>query len=133
MKAKIHPTYHVTTVSCGCGNKFVTRSTVEEMKVEICFSCHPFYTGRQKFVDTAGRVEKFTRKYGWTDSDKTEDVKLELKSSTKAAPKTKAEAKADKSLGDLGGKADDKKAKKAPAKKAAAKKAPAKKKAAKKA
>ncbi len=64
MKAKIHPKYVTSQVSCGCGNTFETRSTRPEIKVEICSNCHPFYTGQQKFVDTAGRVEKFQKKYG---------------------------------------------------------------------
>jgi large subunit ribosomal protein L31 len=63
MKEKIHPKYQRCTVTCGCGNSFQTRSTREKMNVEICSNCHPFYTGKQKFVDTAGRVEKFMRKY----------------------------------------------------------------------
>ena len=64
MKADIHPKYATSVVTCGCGNKFETRSTRPEIKVEICSNCHPFYTGQQKFVDTAGRVEKFQKKYG---------------------------------------------------------------------
>ncbi len=64
MKADIHPKYVNTVVTCGCGNTFETRSTQPEIKVEICSNCHPFYTGQQKFVDTAGRVEKFQKKYG---------------------------------------------------------------------
>jgi large subunit ribosomal protein L31 len=64
MKDKIHPKYMTTEVKCGCGNTFSTGSTRETLKVEICSSCHPFYTGQQKFVDTAGRVEKFQKKYG---------------------------------------------------------------------
>ena len=63
MKKDIHPKYHLCTVTCGCGNTFTTRSTKEKLNVEICSNCHPFYTGKQKFVDTAGRVEKFLRKY----------------------------------------------------------------------
>jgi large subunit ribosomal protein L31 len=63
MKEKIHPKYVICTVTCGCGNTFQTRSTREKLAVEICSNCHPFYTGKQKFVDTAGRVEKFLRKY----------------------------------------------------------------------
>lgn len=59
MKAEIHPQYLDTKVICGCGNTFETRSTVSEIKVEICSACHPFYTGKQKLVDTAGRVDKF--------------------------------------------------------------------------
>lgn len=64
MKAEIHPKYVECKVTCGCGETFMTRSTKPEIKVEICSACHPFYTGRQKFVDTAGRVEKFLRRYG---------------------------------------------------------------------
>jgi len=63
MKAGIHPEYKRAVVICICGNTFVTRSTGGDMKLEICSSCHPFYTGRQKLVDTAGRVERYNRKY----------------------------------------------------------------------
>jgi large subunit ribosomal protein L31 len=63
MREKIHPAYHEVKVSCACGNVFVTRSTKKELKVEICSNCHPFYTGKQKFLDTAGRIEKFHNKY----------------------------------------------------------------------
>jgi large subunit ribosomal protein L31 len=65
MKKDIHPKYVETTVTCGCGNAFKTHSTLKEIRVEICSECHPFYTGKQKFVDTAGRVEKFQKKYNW--------------------------------------------------------------------
>jgi len=65
MKAKIHPDYVDCTVTCACGNQFKTRSTVAELNIEICGNCHPFFTGKQKFVDTAGRVEKFRQRYGW--------------------------------------------------------------------
>lgn len=64
MKKDIHPKYEKITVRCACGNTVITRSTKKEMKVEICSKCHPFFTGKQKFVDTAGRVEKFEKKYG---------------------------------------------------------------------
>jgi large subunit ribosomal protein L31 len=64
MKDGIHPEYVEASVVCGCGNKFKTRSTRAKIHVEICSACHPFYTGKQKFVDTAGRVEKFLKKYG---------------------------------------------------------------------
>ena len=64
MKKKIHPKYVETTVKCGCGNTFQTRSTVSEITVDICNSCHPFYTGKLKYVDTAGRIEKFQSKFG---------------------------------------------------------------------
>jgi large subunit ribosomal protein L31 len=63
MKDNIHPNYVVTKVTCGCGNSFVTRSTQPEMKVDICNACHPFYTGKLKYVDTAGRIEKFQKKF----------------------------------------------------------------------
>lgn len=64
MKKDIHPEYHLASVRCACGNEFQVGSTLKEIKVEICSQCHPFYTGKQKLVDTAGRVEKFMRKYG---------------------------------------------------------------------
>ncbi len=63
MKEGIHPKYFETQVSCGCGNKFVTRSTRKELKVDICDQCHPFYTGNLKFADTAGRIDKFKKKF----------------------------------------------------------------------
>ncbi len=63
MQADIHPEYHETNVHCGCGNTFTTRSTRKELKVDICNMCHPFYTGKLKFVDTAGRIEKFKNKF----------------------------------------------------------------------
>ncbi len=62
MKTDIHPEYVIAEVSCTCGNTFTTRSTKSEIRVEICSNCHPFYTGRQKLVDTGGRVERFQRK-----------------------------------------------------------------------
>jgi len=64
MKKDIHPEYVEATVTCACGNTFTTRSTKKEIRVEICSQCHPFFTGKQKFVDSAGRVEKFKKKYG---------------------------------------------------------------------
>ena len=64
MKADIHPNYKTATVVCGCGNTFETRSTKDKIVVEICSNCHPFYTGKQKYVDTAGMVERFQRKWG---------------------------------------------------------------------
>lgn len=64
MKSGTHPEYKETTVTCSCGNKFVTRSTLErDLHVEVCSQCHPFFTGKQKIVDTAGRVDKFRKKY----------------------------------------------------------------------
>lgn len=64
MKKDIHPEYREIGVACACGNTFRIRSTSGDIHVEICSNCHPFYTGKQKYVDTAGRVEKFQRKYG---------------------------------------------------------------------
>ena len=63
MKEKIHPKYELTTISCVCGNSIETRSTVKNIKTEICSACHPFFTGKQKLVDTAGRIERFRKKY----------------------------------------------------------------------
>jgi large subunit ribosomal protein L31 len=67
MKEAIHPKYEPTTITCACGNVIETRSTARDIKVEICSSCHPFFTGKQKLVDTAGRVERFKRKYNIKD------------------------------------------------------------------
>lgn len=65
MKADIHPSYAEIKVTCSCGNEFMTRSTLgEDLQVEVCSACHPFYTGKQKIVDTGGRVDKFRKKYG---------------------------------------------------------------------
>ena len=66
MKEGIHPKYVETKVKCGCGNAFETRSTQKEIKVDICNQCHPFYTGKLKFIDTAGRIEKFQKKFQTT-------------------------------------------------------------------
>jgi large subunit ribosomal protein L31 len=64
MKAGIHPEYHEVEVRCACGNTFTTKSTSSELRLEICNACHPFYTGKQKLIDTAGMVERFERRYG---------------------------------------------------------------------
>jgi large subunit ribosomal protein L31 len=64
MKKDIHPAYHQVNVTCACGNSFVVNTTTSKLSVDICNECHPFYTGKQKLLDTAGRVEKFMRKYG---------------------------------------------------------------------
>ncbi len=65
MKAKVHPSYHDIAVTCSCGNTFKTRSTTSnDLRIEVCSACHPFYTGKQKIIDTAGRVDKFRRRYG---------------------------------------------------------------------
>jgi large subunit ribosomal protein L31 len=82
MQKDIHPKYEETTVSCGCGNKFTTRSTRKNILVEICSACHPFYTGKMKFVDATGRVEKFQKKYNWSS-----------RKTAEAAPEAAAEQK----------------------------------------
>ncbi len=82
MNHAIHPDYLNCTITCSCGNTFETRATREALKVEICGQCHPFYTGRQKFVDTAGRIQRFQEKYKWKG-----DV-VEAASKKKKAPKT---------------------------------------------
>jgi large subunit ribosomal protein L31 len=64
MKKNVHPEYQDCQVICACGNTFTTRSTKKEIRVEICSSCHPFFTGKQKLLDSAGRIEKFKKKYG---------------------------------------------------------------------
>ncbi len=81
MKAKIHPKYFECTVTCGCGATFTTGATREKITVEICSSCHPFFTGTQKFVDTAGRVEKFQKKFG---GEYFKNIKNKKASTTKA-------------------------------------------------
>jgi large subunit ribosomal protein L31 len=73
MKPSIHPTYKEVQITCSCGNAFVTRSTIEDrdkILLEVCSACHPFYTGTQKIVDTAGRVDRFRQKYGTRGKDK---------------------------------------------------------------
>lgn len=76
MKAAIHPSYNEVNVHCACGNTFTTRSTHKgSISVEICAACHPFFTGKQKLMDTAGRVERFRRKYAKSDAGKAEAAK----------------------------------------------------------
>jgi large subunit ribosomal protein L31 len=71
MQAEIHPSYEMINDSCACGNKFETRSTLgEDLRVDLCSGCHPFFTGTQKIVDSAGRVERFAKKYGNMDYTK---------------------------------------------------------------
>jgi large subunit ribosomal protein L31 len=70
MKSGIHPKYEMTTITCACGNVIETRSTVKNIQVEICSACHPFFTGKQKLVDTAGRIERFNKKYGIKGAEK---------------------------------------------------------------
>jgi large subunit ribosomal protein L31 len=66
MKADIHPETHETTITCTCGHVYHTRSTVKNLRIGICAACHPYFTGEQRFVDTAGRVDKFAKRYGGT-------------------------------------------------------------------
>ena len=75
MKTEIHPEYVEATVRCTCGNEFKTRSTKGDMHVEICSNCHPFYTGKQKLVDTGGRVERFQRRYAKQQAEQAAAVK----------------------------------------------------------
>jgi large subunit ribosomal protein L31 len=76
MKADIHPNYIETTVTCTCGAVYHTRSTVKELKIGICAACHPFFTGEQRFVDTAGRVDKFAKRFGTTQIRRVAKPKL---------------------------------------------------------
>ncbi|HVL88611.1 MAG TPA: 50S ribosomal protein L31 [Actinomycetota bacterium] len=87
MKAGIHPEYVECHVKCSCGNEFTTRSTRNELHVELCSQCHPFYTGKQKLVDVGGRVEKFQRRYG----NKVVSKKAAKAAEGDSAPETPAE------------------------------------------
>ena len=69
MKAEIHPDYVDATITCGCGTSWQTRATKPDIRIEICSTCHPFFTGEQRIVDTAGRVERFRRRYGIVDEE----------------------------------------------------------------
>ena len=114
MKAGIHPLYIVSKVICACGNTFETRSTKETIKLEICSACHPFYTGQQRLVDTAGRVERFQKRFAATQG-KT----VARKPTAKVAKKIEsvgAAAKRQKVLTTAPKKEDEKKAAKKPAK-----------------
>jgi large subunit ribosomal protein L31 len=71
MKSDIHPNYDTAVIICGCGNRWETRSTKSELHIEVCSKCHPFFTGEQRIVDTAGRVERFRRRYGIAEGDDT--------------------------------------------------------------
>lgn len=95
MKAEIHPEYTEVTVTCVCGNSFQTRSTMgKDFHVEICSDCHPFFTGKQKLVDTAGRVDRFRKKYGENYAEiqaKAKSAKAAVKQAEKPAPEPKTE------------------------------------------
>jgi large subunit ribosomal protein L31 len=95
MRKDIHPKYEEATVKCVCGNTFTTRSTVKEISVEICSACHPFFTGTQKLVDSAGRIERFMKKYGKDYVAAEEEPKGKGKAEAKPAEKPKAEAPAE--------------------------------------
>jgi len=96
MKPEIHPEYHDVTVVCACGNTFQTRSTKEELRLEVCNECHPFFTGKQRLLDSAGRVEKFQRKYESFYAGQDEiRAELEKKSAKKDAELEAAARKAE--------------------------------------
>lgn len=98
MKADIHPNWHADAkVTCACGNTFITGSTIESIRVEICYKCHPFFTGQQKFVDTLGQVDKFQRKA--KDAEVKKEVKKKIIQAR--AEKTKVEKTEKPSLKDL--------------------------------
>jgi large subunit ribosomal protein L31 len=90
MKGEIHPDYTTCDVRCACGNSFKTRSTRNDIFVEICGACHPFYTGKQKFVDTAGRIQRFQEKFAWT-GDAAKETAATPRSATAAAAAKKSQ------------------------------------------
>jgi large subunit ribosomal protein L31 len=95
VKEGIHPAYKEVDVRCACGNTFKTRSTKAELHLEICSACHPFFTGRQKLIDTEGRVERFTKKFGAQTSEQRKTVEKAAKAAkVAAAKKTTKTAKA---------------------------------------
>ena len=116
MKKGIHPQYGLCTVRCTCGNTWVTRSTVSEMTVDLCDKCHPFYTGQQKLVDTGGRVQRFSNKFGGAAA-----AQLEKAAAAKAEREKKAAAEAAKAAAE----APAEEATEAPAAEAEATEAPA--------
>ncbi len=89
MKEGIHPRYAEAVVECACGNRFVTRSTLPKIRLEICSNCHPFYTGKQKLMDTAGRVERFEKRFAKTGGK----TVVRKPTATKAAPKVSKSTK----------------------------------------
>lgn len=92
MKAGIHPDYHELEVRCACGNTFKTRSTKKELHLEICNQCHPFFTGRQKLIDTEGRVERFTKRFGKQTAAGVREAAKAAKSKKSKAAKADATA-----------------------------------------
>ena len=95
MKPGIHPKYQEVEARCACGNTFKTRSTRSELHLEICSNCHPFFTGRQKLIDTEGRIERFTKRFG----TQTLDVQKKADAANKAAKATKSPRKASRKAG----------------------------------
>lgn len=93
MKQGIHPKYEEVEVRCACGNTFKTRSTKPELHLEICSACHPFFTGRQKLIDTEGRVERFTKKFGAQTAAQRKTAEATAKAAKKATTSTAAKAK----------------------------------------
>ena len=89
MKPGIHPKYHDVEARCACGNTFKTRSTKPELHLEICNACHPFFTGRQKLIDTEGRVERFTKRFGAQSVEAHKTAAKASKAAKAAAPKSK--------------------------------------------
>jgi large subunit ribosomal protein L31 len=89
MQTGIHPKYELATARCACGNEFQTRATVSLIKVDICSACHPFYTGQQKLVDSAGRVERFSKRFAKTEGKTIERKKMAQKKISVAPPKVK--------------------------------------------
>ncbi len=92
MKEGIHPTYNQVEARCACGNTFTTRSTKNELHLEICSACHPFFTGRQKLLDTEGRVERFNKKFGAQTSEQRKVVEKAAKAAKAAAAKKPVKA-----------------------------------------
>ena len=85
MKENMHPQLHDVSVHCACGNEFMTRSTKKELRVEVCSNCHPFFTGKQRLMDTEGRVEKFNRKYGKKEAAEAPAAPAEVAAATTEA------------------------------------------------
>jgi large subunit ribosomal protein L31 len=90
MKQGIHPDYKVTSVTCSCGNTFVTRGVQDEIRVELCNQCHPFYTGKQKLVDSGGRVERYKQRYAKTEALKQPQAVAPQDKSQRSGGKKKA-------------------------------------------
>lgn len=95
MKAEIHPDYQLAQVSCVCGNTFETRSTVGDIKLEICSNCHPFFTGRQVVIDTAGRIDKFNRRF-----ERSKSIRAKKKETADAARAQEPAAAGEESTGE---------------------------------